>query len=411
MLQDWLSRSPWLTQEFSGLTVWLWLAIPVIFLSSYLVLQTLVSLVMTLLQHLNPPNGRFARYIAPLSVPITLLLTGMAFNAAQQLLPLTDEVVANLAALNALIYTYAVTRALMILGHNALEALRGRLLQQGKTGAAAILPLLRKIYKTSMVGIALVFLLQNWGFDVAALIAALGVGGIAIALAAQKTVENLFGGLTLSLDQPIRVGDFGKFGDTVGTVEDIGLRSTRIRTLERTILCIPNSVLSGMSIVNFAPRDKILLKHLIGLRYETTADQMRYVITQLKELLISHPMIENAPARPRFIGFGDYSLNIELFAYVRTADFDRFLEVQEDILLRIKEIITVAGTDFAFPSQTLYMERGERLDEKTQQRIQRKLQNERRNKQLQWPQLTPQRVEELTDSLPYPLPESAIANT
>jgi small-conductance mechanosensitive channel len=199
----------------------------------------------------------------------------------------------------------------------------------------------------------------GWGISEEAaigivIVAGLGIGGLAVALAAQKTVENLFGGLTLITDQPVRAGDFCRVGGWIGTVEDVGLRSTRIRTLDRTVVTIPNAAFAAMELENFARRDRIFFHPILNLRYETTPDQLRWLLVALKRLLVSHPMVSPEPARVRFVALGAHSLDLELFAYVRTTDFDEFLAVQEDLLLRIMDLVEESGTGFAFPSQTLY---------------------------------------------------------
>ena len=200
------------------------------------------------------------------------------------------------------------------------------------------------------------------GIPVYGIIAGLGVGGLAIALAAQPTIENLIGGLSLFADKPIRVGDFCRYGSDEGTVEAIGIRSTRIRGIDRTLTTIPNATLSKMSVVNFAQRDRMLIKSVIGVRYETSPEQLRYLLVKIREMLLGHPRIHPDSARARFIGFGASSLDIEVFAYVTTRDRAEFLGIREDVFLRIMDIVEQSGTGFAFPSQTLYFARDDGLD-------------------------------------------------
>ena len=150
----------------------------------------------------------------------------------------------------------------------------------------------------------MIAVLENFGFNVTGVLAALGVGGLAVALAAQKTVENLFGGVTLIADQPVRVGDLCRFGDRTGTVEDIGLRSTRLRTPERTVVSVPNGEFASMQLENFAPRDRIRLQAMLALRYETTPAQMRAVLSAISKLLLGNPKIAPNSAYARFVGFG-----------------------------------------------------------------------------------------------------------
>ncbi len=197
------------------------------------------------------------------------------------------------------------------------------------------------------------------GIPIAPLVAGLGVGGLAIALAIRPTLENIIGGLTLFADRPVRVGDLCRYGDQIGTVEQIGLRSTRVRSLERTIVTIPNAEFSQMQLDNFAARDQRLLKTVLGLRYETTPEQLRHVLAELRQLLVDHPRVAPVPARVRFVGYGAYSLDVEIFAYLYCRDQDTFLEIQEELLLRIGDIVESSGTAFAFPSQTTYLEMSE----------------------------------------------------
>ncbi len=201
----------------------------------------------------------------------------------------------------------------------------------------------------------LLLVLKHLGFELTTVIAGLSIGGVAIAFAAQKTIENLFGTVMVITDQPIRVGDFCQAGNVEGTVESIGLRSTRIRTLNRTLVTIPNGQFSAMSIENLAHRDKFLFRHKFGLRYETTAEQLQHVLKDIRTMLSEYPGVEPSTHRTRFVRFGDFSLDIDVLAYVLKPDWESFLAVQEDLLIRLMGIIEASGTSFAFPSQTMYI--------------------------------------------------------
>ncbi len=170
-----------------------------------------------------------------------------------------------------------------------------------------------RVLKAAIFLLAIFAILGTLGFNLTTLLAGVGIGGLAIAFAAQKTLENLLGGVSVLGDEVIRVGDFCRFGDKVGTVEDISLRSTRVRTNERTQLSIPNGSLATMNLENFSRRDKILLNTRIGLRYETSPDQMRYVLVQVRRLLYEHPKVETEGARNRFISFDESALSMEIF--------------------------------------------------------------------------------------------------
>ena len=195
------------------------------------------------------------------------------------------------------------------------------------------------------------------GMPLYGIVAGLGVGGLAVALAAQPTIENLIAGINLVADKAVRVGEYCKYGDAVGTVEAVGIRSTRIRGDDRTLANIPNAVLAKMPIISLTRREKIVIRAELGLRYETTPPQLRAVLENLRALLKGDPRVAPESARARLIRLGDSSLDIEVFAHLKTTDGLEFLGIQEDILLRVLDIIEQAGTALAFPSQTLYLGR------------------------------------------------------
>jgi MscS family membrane protein len=250
--------------------------------------------------------------------------------------------------------------------------------------------------------LAFVAILDGFGFSVTALIAGLGVGGIAVALAAQKTIENLFGGISLYGDRPVRVGDFCSFGDKIGTVEEIGIRSTRVRTLDRTLITIPNAEFSNLQLENYAKRDRMRLFAMIGVRYETTPEQLRYILVEIRKLLYAHERVTPDPARIRFVGFGAYSLDLEIFAYVDTSDWNEFLGVREDIYLRIMDIIEASGTGFAFPSQTLYLGRDGGLSAERAGEVAEEVQGWRDRREIFLPNFPAERIAALENTLAYP---------
>lgn len=213
------------------------------------------------------------------------------------------------------------------------------------------LSLTSRILKVTILVFAFTALLSDWGYNTTTILAGLGVGGIAIALAAQKTIENLFGGVAVISDGSVKIGDYCKFGSGSGTVEDIGLRSTRIRTIERTLVTVPNGAFSGMTIENFSHMDKTLFHLTLNLRRDTTPDQVRLVLESVGNSLTHHPNIEPGAVPIRFVGIGSYSLDLEVFVYVRTVDGDEFLKIQQELLLTILDEVAAAGTSLALPTQ------------------------------------------------------------
>ena len=250
------------------------------------------------------------------------------------------------------------------------------------------------------------------GIPVYGLVAGAGVGGLAIALAAQSTLENFMGALNIFADRPVRVGDLCRYDEDqsgdwrpVGRVESIGLRSVKIRKLDRTLLTIPNADFAQRHILNLSSCDRFLLSATIGLRYETTDDQLRFVLAQLRELLHAHPKtIHSAgePVRVRFVSFGDFSLNVLIRAYIKTSSHNEFLAIQEDILLRILKIVPSSGTGFAFPSQTLYLGRDSGLDDELQRQAERNVREWASAHTLPFPDLDENYRKQITDTLDYP---------
>ena len=196
----------------------------------------------------------------------------------------------------------------------------------------------------------------------------------------------------------------------MGTVENIGLRSTRIRTLERTVVSVPNGQLALMSLENFAMRDKMWFHHILYLRYETTADQLRYVLAEIRKMLYQHSKVESPSARVRFIGFGNSSLDLEVFAYVLETEYEPFLHIQEDLLLRIMDIVEASGSGFAFPSQTTYLAGDAGLDGAKSQKAIDTVRQWREQGKLPFPDFSPETISEFEGKIEYPPLESAFWN-
>ena len=225
----------------------------------------------------------------------------------------------------------------------------------------ALLPLAARSTKVVVIAVAAVSVLSVLGYPVGSLLAGLGIGGLAVALAAQKTVENLFGAFSIGVDQPFREGDFVKVDDFVGTVERIGLRSTRFRTLDRTLVTLPNGKLADMRIESFAVRDRLRFAAVIGLVYETTPAQMREVLAGFERVLREEPKLWPDALTVRFSALAASSLDIEVMAWFRTSDWSEFQLIRQELLLRFMDVVERAGTSIAFPTRTVHLG-GEAVD-------------------------------------------------
>ncbi len=181
-----------------------------------------------------------------------------------------------------------------------------------------------RILKAVIFALGVLAVLGNLGFNMSTALAGLGIGGLAIGFGAQQTIANLFGGVAVLGDEVFRVGDVCRFGDRTGVVEDIGLRSTRIRTDERTLVAIPNGTVATINLENLSRRDKILFKTTLGLRPETKADHVRFVLAEVRRLLYSHPKVDTKSVRVRLTDIAGTSLSLEVFAYILTTDFNEY---------------------------------------------------------------------------------------
>ncbi|MFQ5700463.1 MAG: mechanosensitive ion channel family protein [Acidobacteriota bacterium] len=221
--------------------------------------------------------------------------------------------------------------------------------------AKSLLPIATRVTKILLAAMAAIAVISDLGYPVASLIAGMGLGGFAFALAAQKTLENLFGSVSIGVDAPLREGDFVRIEDFVGTVETIGLRSTRIRTLDRTLITLPNGRLADMRIETFAARDRIRLSCTLGVTYDTTAAQMREILDGVEKTLREHPKIWPDAVIVRFASFGDSSLNIDVMAWFMTTDYGEFLSCRQEVLLGFMDVVEKAGSSFAFPTRTVHL--------------------------------------------------------
>jgi MscS family membrane protein len=346
--------------SFGALPLWVPLAllaaVPVLYFVSRLFLWVMVELVRLMLRfrgHRGPV--RRSRAWLALSRPSAFLLT---LGLHRLLSPMV-----GLPLLHRQYYSRTVT--VLLLGgvvwwmwrlvDLVAERMRDRLSPDHPRTAQSVYVLGRRLLKGVAVAIALLAGLAAFGVDLTTTLAGLGIGGVALAFASQKTLENVFGGIFVLSDRSIVVGDVCQIGKHTGEVVDVGLRSMQLRTVNRTVVYVPNGTLATMEVENLSRRDKFLFNPVVGLRYETTLEQLQRVASDIKASLTTDARVENATLRVRLVRFGAYSLDVEVFAYVKAADYPSFLAVQEELLMRIMGIVKYAGTALAFPSQTMYV--------------------------------------------------------
>jgi MscS family membrane protein len=306
---------------------------------------------------------RLVVHVLACAAPASLIAVGAVVDylLTYQVRLTGDVLLACKAGLRVVMFGGGILLALGVLRHLADLVILARGLRPGGIDTQ----LVRLGFKivTGLVVAWMVIVGASWlGISVAPLLAGLGVSGLAVALAAQHTVENVIAGLVLFADKPVRIGDSCAFEGVQGTVEQIGLRSTRIRCPDRTVITLPNSEFAKLQLTNFSRRDRILLRTVLTLRCETTGDQLRFLLADLRRMLADHPRIAPESVRVRFTGYGEWSLNVEVFALADTTSPEEFLAIQEDVLLRIMDVVRDAGSDFAYPSQTQYVPTDAALD-------------------------------------------------
>ncbi len=345
-----------LKRPYFGEALWQWLALGLLLLGG-------AGLLCLIFVWQSKRFGIFGERLGCMTLPLSgmALAKGLGYLIDQQV-GITGKLLLSLElALDCVFYAFL---AILVIALSGIAI--GLILSYGRfrrrSVDAHMVRVSLRIVMIGLLGWVVVAATKSLGLPLTAVLAGLGVGGLAFALAAQSTIENVIGGITLFADRPVRVGDFCQFGDKLGTIEEIGLRSTRVRTLDRTVITVPNADFAKLQLENLTRRDCILIRSTLGVRYETTAEQLRLLPTRLREMLLAHPKVLGEPLRVRFAGFGAYSLDFELFAYVRTRDWDEFLAIREEIFLRVADIVEEVGTSFAFPSQTHYLARDTGLD-------------------------------------------------
>jgi len=292
----------------------------------------------------------------------------------------------------------------------SLRRVRNRALAHGHAGTGSLMLLGERILKAIIFAVGVLAVLGDLGFNMSTALAGLGIGGLAIGFGAQQTIANLFGGVSVLGDEVFRVGDVCRFGDRTGVVEDIGLRSTRIRTDERTLVAIPNGTVAAINLENLSRRDKILFQTKLGLRPESKADHVRFVLAEIRRLLYSHAKVETNSVRVRLTDIAGSSLSVEVFAYILTRDFNEFAAVREDLLLRMMDVLEDSGGGLALPSQTLYLSRDGGVEKEKVGNAVKKIADLRDGKQLPFPDFHQDDISALKGSIEYPQPESAVRN-
>lgn len=334
-----------------------WLAVVGLVLGAFVVSRLVLALVRPLLRRAARRSAWTwdDQLVEAIATPVSLLIAVQAVRASLPWFSLDPRGAALIGSFTTIGTSALVMWVAFRLIDVAVAVVGSRAWAVERPASRSLLAITGRVCKVILVALAGIVVLAQLGVSVASLIAGLGIGGLALALAAQKTVENLFGTMSIAVDQPLREGDFVRVGDHLGTIEAIGLRSTRIRTLDRTVVTVPNGDLADQRIESYTARDRIRLDCALGLTYGTTAAQVRQVIAELEETLRTHPQIWPDSIVVRFRGFGASSLDLDVMAWFQVTDWNEFRAIRQDVMLRFMEIVESRTAGFAFPTQTLHV--------------------------------------------------------
>jgi MscS family membrane protein len=350
----------WLAPSALGLQLWQWLAIPllVVLVAIATVLLGKLSTVLLLRLAQRTRTEGDDKIVGTLAGPLKLWWAALLVRLLLPLLSLSEGVEAGLqragkVALGLAFFWGVLAAVSAWTEHFAISSFA-----QARPGSRALVNLIGRIAKVALVALAVLATLSELGYSVTSVLAGLGLGGLALALGAQKTLENVFGAFALAVDQPFREGDFVRVEDFVGTVETIGLRSTRIRTLDRTLITIPNGKLADLRTETFAARDRIRLFATVNLVHGTTAAQLREVVAGFHEVLKAQPKLWPDSRSVHLMQLGSSSLDVEVMAWFVTTDFDEFKAIREAVLFGFLEVVEKAGTRLAVPARAVHLAPG-----------------------------------------------------
>jgi MscS family membrane protein len=327
--------------------LWKWLALTlaaVVLVSLSHVLDRLLALLLAI------PERRFkrklgVRWLEPILRPLRIMLLLAIFRIGIGIIDPSAISRLYIGRGMEIILMWSIAWCLIRLVDLFVNHLEFKFDTRQQLASRTMLRLARRTANALIVVLAILLVLQSWGYNTSTLVAGLGVGGIAIALAAQQTIANVFGGVSLVGDRPVRIGDFGKFGDMTGVVEDIGMRSTRIRTLNRTVVSVPNSNFAALNLENYSLRDKILFNPTFQIKRSTTEEQVHTLLEALNKLLASRPDLEPVSTPARIVGLASGAFNLEIFCYARTRDINEFYKIQGELLLQINDIFNTSEVE------------------------------------------------------------------
>lgn len=346
------------TRTFLEVEVWRLVAACIIIVFSFFLRKFFVNLIMSLLKKITQRTKTTLddELVQAIDPPARLLVVAMGFFIALSLIGIPFDGQSFTGHVLRTIVAFTVFWTLYRAG-DILARLFERIAKRTRTTLDDLLiPYITKGVKIIVVIIGISAIAKEWNYDLGALLTGLGLGGLAFALAAQETVANFFGGLTIMVDKPFQIGDWIQTPDIEGTVEDIGFRSTRIRTFAQALVTVPNSGLAKSNITNWSKMGKRRITFKLNLTYETKAHQAENLLARIRSMLEKHPGIHPDTIFVYFDSFGEKGLELFLYFFTKTTVWKEYLEIREDVNLKLMHILDELGLKLAYPSMSVYME-------------------------------------------------------
>ena len=396
----------WFHKRYAGQLVWQWIGLVLSMLSILLAAYGINKYLRLLVKRMKSPLQVWLKFLVPILVlSVVIIVSGFVDDELSFTGEIAAVVTTGFRAVIYLLMAWVVYVSFKAIADTIAAAPKLR----DRGSEVALMRIGARVFGFLTAIWIIVAGLRDLGADLIPLLAGLGIGGFAVALAAQSTIANFIGGLILLANKPVRVGDFCRYGEDpsqewlrIGTVEEINWISTRIRGIDRTVTTIPNAEFANMHIVNLTKRDERLMRTTLRLRYETTGDQLRFILIKIRELLLGHPMVTPNPARVRFLSYAEYSKNIEIFCYLRCREQNDFLAIQEDVLLHIEDIVKAAGSGFAWPTHTAYIARDPGTDAERKEQAEAEVGHRRFTGKLPFPEFDEEERVLLEDTVDYP---------
>ncbi|PLY03711.1 MAG: mechanosensitive ion channel family protein [Desulfuromonas sp.] len=354
------SLLPFLEKSFLGITVQSWLTALGIIIAAWIVKRIFGVIYDRVLHSISAKtkNDYDDLIITSLQKPAEMLVfIGGLFLALQTLeLPARPVNLQSLShAMIQVLVTIAIARAFFNMAGIIDRLLCKRVECSSSSLDENLVGMMRKFLRGLIIFFAILMVIQNLGYSITGLLASLGIGGIAVAMAARDSIANIFGSLMIIFDRPFKAGDWILAGDIEGTVEEVGFRSTKIRTFAKTLITVPNNVIANMAVDNFSRMPKRRIKLNIGVTYDTTSKQMQTAVEKIRQLLKDDPAIDQEFFLVNFTDFGASSLDIMVYCFTTTTNWGEYLDARQALSLKIMETLEALGLEIAFPSRTVYL--------------------------------------------------------